>query len=91
MCRHCGSIISCYLNKEILKKKVVVNEKSTTGGSQHYNVNQNIYCRVCDKYDCKKIAIPYVLRYMTNELAAMNIKMKFELDSDLVRETVVAK
>ena len=42
VCRHCGSIISCYLNKEILKKKVVVNEKSVPGASQHYNVNQNV-------------------------------------------------
>ena len=28
---------------------------------------------------CEKVAIPYVLRYLTNELAAMNIKLSFEL------------
>lgn len=47
-----------------------------------------MYCRVCDAYDCRKIAVPYVLRYLTNEMAAMNIRMKFDLDSDLVPETV---
>lgn len=36
---------------------------------------------MCQGYDCKKVAIPYVLRYMTNELAAMNIKMKFTLSN----------
>ena len=46
-----------------------------------YRVKEDIYCNVCDTYDCRKVAIPYVLRYMTNELAAMNIKMKFQLDN----------
>ena len=50
-----------------------------------------MYCRSCDGYQCKKVAIPYVLRYMTNELAAMNIKMKFQLDTEQVKETIVRK
>ena len=89
VCRKCGSIISCYLNKEILKNQMVINAPnggatSQDAGSQpqHYNITQSVYCRVCDAYDCKKISIPYVLRYMTNELSAMNIKMKFDTDAD---------
>jgi DNA-directed RNA polymerase I subunit RPA2 len=39
-----------------------------------------VYCRVCDSYDCKKVSLPYVLRYMTNELAAMNIKLGFGVE-----------
>jgi DNA-directed RNA polymerase beta subunit len=45
-----------------------------------YAVNEKVLCRVCDSYDCKKIALPFVLRYLTNELAGMNIKLNFHLD-----------
>ncbi len=72
VCRKCGSIISCYLNREILK-----NQKQVASGLDKYVVNEKVYCRVCDDYDCRKVALPYVLRYLTNELAAMNIKIAF--------------
>ena len=83
VCKKCGSIISCYLNKEIRKNQV-----NATGVGSTYNINSAIYCRVCDGYECKKVAVPYVLRYMTNELSAMNIKMKFSLDTELVKEGI---
>ena len=35
-------------------------------------------CRSCNG-QVEKVELPYVLRYLTNELAAMNIKMNFEL------------
>jgi DNA-directed RNA polymerase I subunit RPA2 len=38
-----------------------------------------VFCRNCRGSYCVKVAIPYVLRYLTNELAAMNIKLSFEL------------
>lgn len=47
------------------------------GSENTYPVKEEVYCGVCDTYDCRKVAIPYVLRYMTNELAAMNIKLGF--------------
>jgi DNA-directed RNA polymerase I subunit RPA2 len=87
VCNKCGSIISSYLNKEIRKQERVIDGSSQDSGL-HYNINTAVYCRVCDLYDCKKVAIPYVLRYMTNELAGMNIKMKFQLDTDLVQEGI---
>lgn len=34
-------------------------------------------CKVCKDSQPKKVAIPFVLRYLTNELAAMNIKLTF--------------
>tara|TARA_B110000285_G_scaffold226800_1_gene287101 strand:+ start:1501 stop:1815 length:315 start_codon:yes stop_codon:yes gene_type:complete len=75
VCKKCGSIISSYLNKEILKNEIkITGDKST---KSDYQINSSVYCRVCDAYDCKKVSLPYVLRYMTNELSAMNIKMKF--------------
>ena len=45
--------------------------------------NKSIYfkfraiCKVCEDSNIEKIAIPFVLRYLTNELAAMNIKFNF--------------
>jgi DNA-directed RNA polymerase I subunit RPA2 len=41
-------------------------------------LHQGVYCRSCNKENtCVRVAIPFVLRYMTNELAAMNIKLSF--------------
>jgi len=34
-------------------------------------------CKVCENSKIEKIALPFVLRYLTNELAAMNIKFCF--------------
>ena len=86
VCKKCGSIISSYLNKEILKNEIkITGDKSA---KSDYQINSSVYCRVCDAYDCKKVSLPYVLRYMTNELSAMNIKMNFSLDSELTPKTV---
>lgn len=77
VCKKCGSIISCYLNREILKNQ---NQILSAESQEKFSVNEKVYCRVCDAYDCRKVSLPYVLRYMTNELAAMNIKMAFHLE-----------
>lgn len=86
VCNKCGSIISCYMNKEIRRTERVISDPGQSDFT--YNINQAVFCRVCNDYDCKKVAIPYVLRYMTNELSAMNIKMKFNLDTDLVPQGI---
>lgn len=78
VCKKCGSILSCYRNREILRSKAGVEHMI---GMSNYNVNESVYCRVCDNYDCRKIALPYVLRYLTNELAAMNIKIAFSVEA----------
>ncbi len=79
VCRKCGSILSCYLNREILKNQSQIQ----TIGDSKFSVNEKVYCRVCDDYDCRKVSLPYVLRYMTNELAAMNIKINFHLEPNV--------
>ena len=38
---------------------------------------------MCETTECRKVALPFVLRYMTNELAAMNIKLEFKLEDTL--------
>ncbi len=46
-------------------------------------VNNQDLCKNCNKKNtCVKVALPYVLRYLTNELAAMNIKLSFSLTSN---------
>ena len=43
-------------------------------------VNREDICKNCNKKNtCVKVAIPYVMRYLTNELAAMNIRLTFSL------------
>lgn len=34
-------------------------------------------CKVCENSKVEKVALPFVLRYLTNELAAMNIKLTY--------------
>lgn len=36
-------------------------------------------CKNCNSNDCSLVAIPYVMKYLINELAAMNIRMRFKL------------
>lgn len=81
VCKKCGSIISCYLNREILKNQNTI--YSSSPAEQKFSVNEKVYCRVCDAYECSKVSLPYVLRYMTNELAAMNIKMQFHTEATI--------
>lgn len=36
----------------------------------------HIFCVVCRRFqNCYKVAMPYVFRYLANELAALNIKL----------------
>lgn len=77
ICTKCGSILSTYVNREILKRN---NTMSVQNQSGSYAVNEKVLCRVCDTYECKKVCMPFVLRYLTNELAAMNIKLSFQLE-----------
>jgi DNA-directed RNA polymerase I subunit RPA2 len=77
VCSKCGSILSTYVNREILKKNNVASQQSS---EKSFAVNEKVFCRVCDTYECKKVSLPFVLRYLTNELAAMNIKLKFHLE-----------
>ena len=73
VCSSCGDLLAAFeKNNELFKRK-------------------DLTCMFCDKQNpgkVHKIEIPYILRYLTNELAAMNIRMKFDLD--LKSENVLA-
>ena len=79
VCTKCGSILSTYVNREILKRNTLLSSQSKE--NEQFAVREKVICRVCDSYDCRKVALPYVLRYLTNELAGMNIKLNFHLDT----------
>ena len=65
VCKKCGELLGTVdrLNVEQKNGKVVTKEE--------------IFCKNCQENSCVKVAFPYVLRYLTNELAAMNIKLSF--------------
>ena len=73
VCAKCGSILSCYLNREILKLEDPIT------ADDKFTVEEKVFCRVCQSYDCRKVSLPFVLRYLTNELAAMNIRLDFKI------------
>lgn len=76
VCKKCGSILSTYVNREIIRRNNLTTGASETDTAKKvYAVNERVQCRVCDTYDCKKVALPFVLRYLTNELAGMNIRL----------------
>lgn len=67
VCSKCGSILSTYLQVK--------------SEGQEFEEN-NLYkhqpiCNVCKTSEVQKVAMPFVLRYLTNELAAMNIKLTY--------------
>eukprot|EP01130_Rhizamoeba_saxonica_P001964 TRINITY_DN11786_c0_g1_i1.p1 TRINITY_DN11786_c0_g1~~TRINITY_DN11786_c0_g1_i1.p1 ORF type:complete len:1120 (+),score=253.33 TRINITY_DN11786_c0_g1_i1:43-3402(+) len=64
VCKSCGSIISI-LN--------VIDD--ATDGTSHQ------YCKFCESnVDIKTIVLPWVYRYLTNELVAMNIRMCLDIE-----------
>jgi DNA-directed RNA polymerase I subunit RPA2 len=75
VCKKCGSILSTYVNRQILKKGTTHSDPAAS-----FAVSEQVYCRSCSSYECRKVALPFVLRYLTNELAAMNIKLTFKLN-----------
>lgn len=65
ICKECGNLLSCFEKEDQL-----LHQKERV-------------CVMCEQNGSvgavKKIKLPYVLRYLTNELAAMNIKVQYRL------------
>lgn len=85
VCENCGSILSCYVNRAIMKSQAFIppniddkNKTEVEEKDYEIHMNEKAICKVCKKdSNCKKVALPFVLRFMTNELASMGIKLKF--------------
>lgn len=72
VCDNCGSLLSCYA--EISKASSTLQNTSGAKG-----MTEVVKCKNCLGAKAEKVAIPYVLRYLTNELAAMNIKLTYTM------------
>ena len=68
ICKECGELLATMHVKKVVEEKGKFVSKDET------------FCRNCQKScSCVKVELPYVLRFLTNELAAMNIKLSFGL------------
>lgn len=58
----------------------IIIEKSSDG----HNVRRNVtVCKICNNSkQIQEIGIPYIFRYLSAELASVNIKLKFNVDDD---------
>ena len=65
ICEKCGELLG------------VVDEIKCVECKGKVEKREKVYCRNCMGNSCVKVALPYVLRFLTNELAAMNIKLIF--------------
>ena len=78
MCVACGSLLSPHV--EAVNKHAAVSAEAVQAWT----------CLVCQGKDTVKvISVPYVFRYLTAELAAMNIKMKLDIKAIVGRPTVL--
>lgn len=66
ICNKCGSLLSTH---------------AVRPDSQYYESNKTKFiCRNCDSTtSCVKVVLPFVFRYLVNELAGMNIKVRLDL------------
>lgn len=71
VCNHCGSLLSTYT--KIAKDREGIKTTEVT------KMTEEASCRMHPQSPTSKVAVPYVLRYLNNELAAMNIKLSFTL------------
>ena len=68
ICKNCGDLLGSFLSEESSEFSFENTKKKQT------------VCRQCQNGgNVKKVGIPFVMRYLTNELAAMNIRLTFSV------------
>ena len=86
ICKKCGELLAV-LNKIdkasikeiVLKEDLELLYKLDKKLENLHLKSNNVYCLNCkSSANCVKVSIPFVLRYLTNELAGMNIKLSFK-------------
>jgi len=68
-CRQCGAILGFHFT-----------ESKEGGMAKSEGLADRMTCRSCKCERVGTFAMPYVVRYLANELAAMNIRLSLELD-----------
>jgi DNA-directed RNA polymerase I subunit RPA2 len=86
ICSQCGELLGTLHIKETIKTAGTIFDTSREEKEKKRKENDNFFentkviCRNCQKDNtCVKVAMPYVMRYLTNELAAMNIRLSFAI------------
>ena len=79
VCLTCGSILSTYNTLSSSSANLLPSDEVLRNpGTDKYLMKREAFCRVCNDNKCSKIVMPFVLRYLANELAGMNIKLTFK-------------
>lgn len=80
VCGQCGGLLSVYNRSHA----ATVGAEGRTAGHSHGPPGARVrsqYCHTCKSSAAvKPVNMPYVYRYLTNELAAMGIKLKLVLE-----------
>ena len=83
ICTNCNNLLSVhFLNKNTWINNQIKNDLRQQESQEKVDIAETLICENCKESKCEKVSIPYVLRYLTNELAGMNIKMSFKLKAN---------
>lgn len=82
-CVKCGSIISPSLeiqDTDLIKKMVDSDGKVIVSNQQLKEIKRQWRCRLCkSRKEIRPIYLPYVIRYLTAELASVNIALRLDI------------
>jgi len=74
ICRTCGSLLSP------TNQRTTILSAGQTLQATATSTKSRLQCRTCHSTSsCETVALPYVYRYLANELAGMNIKLTMKL------------
>lgn len=76
VCGGCGSLLGPTLTKSTVVAAAQTGPLTAVGAVA--SAQARITCRLCGE-GARAVALPYVFRYLVNELAAMNIRLTLEL------------
>lgn len=80
ICDKCGSILSATAKQMTQQEASALKNKVPKSRCVDAVMNV-VMCHVCKtSTSCHTVPMPYVTRYLVNELAAMNIKMRFDVE-----------
>jgi DNA-directed RNA polymerase I subunit RPA2 len=75
----CGSLLSAH-STHVVNAAESIASSGTSAMVNGDPLKQQVKCRLCGRCDqWKLITVPYAFRYLTNELAAMGIRLEFSV------------
>ena len=73
----CGSLLSPVESpKKLLKGPSTEGDDVFTDASSTTRTQRRAWCLNCHENSCTRVVVPFVFRYLLNELAGMNIRVK---------------